>query len=390
MQKEKLIISEIEECIRKKDSVLTSIGLNNGILSASLFYYYHYLMTQEAKSLELVTYYIEKSLSALTEDYRSFHFNDEIRELGLYILFLKQQGILDNDIDSLLENIDEILEEILIQKMEQGDLDLTSGFPSIAKYFVLRNIADKKQLIYKTIDRITELSRSDENGSYWMFDLRNKELPYVELGLGHGVTGVVSYLLFLYKNRIFTDQSIALIHRGLSFIWACKEKNAENISLFPFNAYENKYVDYHNLAYGEIGIGYTFYNAGILLNNTDYSEKGLHILLNTTRFKDTDKKMILEPGLTYGSAGLTALYKNIYQLTEHEAFLDAKEYWHQHLLQYQSNENTSWAGFSPYYAKQYESVHLALGQGITGIGIMLMADITKMNHSYVSFYNYDL
>ncbi|NIF05875.1 hypothetical protein F3J23_10525 [Chryseobacterium sp. Tr-659] len=390
MQKEKKIISEIEECIRKKDSVLTSIGLNNGILSASMFYYYHYLMTQETKSLELVTYYIEKSLSTLTEDYKSFHFNDEIRELGLYILFLKNQGILDQDIDSLLENIDEILEQILIQKMEKGDLDLTSGFPSIAKYFVLRNLEDKKHLIYKTLDKVTELSKSDKNGNYWMFDLRNTENPYVELGLGHGVTGVISYLLFLYKNNIYTDQSLELIHSGLSFIWSCKENGAENISLFPFNAFEKIYVDYHNLAYGEIGIGYTFYNAGILLNEKDYCDKGLHILLHTTNFKDADKSAIMEAGLVYGSAGLSALYKNIYHLTKHDAFLEAKEYWHDHLLEYKKEENGKWAGFKAYYNSEYDSINMALGQGIAGIGVTLMSNIIKTDHNYVSFYNYDL
>ncbi|RXM53878.1 hypothetical protein, partial [Chryseobacterium sp. CH1] len=57
-----------EECIRKKEASLTGIGLNNGILSASMFYYYHYLMTEESESLELVTHYIEKSLSVLTEE----------------------------------------------------------------------------------------------------------------------------------------------------------------------------------------------------------------------------------------------------------------------------------------------------------------------------------
>ncbi|MCS3532543.1 lanthionine synthetase LanC family protein [Chryseobacterium sp. JUb7] len=390
MQKEKQIISEIEKCIREKDAVLTSIGLNNGILSASMFYYYHYLMTQESESLELVTHYIEKSLSVLTEDYESFHFNDEIRELGLYILFLKKQGILDNDTDSLLENIDEILEEILIQKTEKGDLDLTSGFPSIAKYFVLRNLGDKRYLLQKTLDKVIELAKSHETGSYWVFDLRNREDPYIELGMGHGVTGVVNYLLFLYKNNIYNDESLRLIHEGLSFIWTCKEHDSENINLFPFNAFEDIYIDYHNLAYGEIGIGYTFYNAGVILSHKDYCDKGLYILLHTAKFKDTDQSSILEPGLIYGSAGLSALYNNIHHLTGHDNFLEAKDYWHQHMLQYQNNENSSWAGFSAYYSKQYDSVQMALGQGITGVGITLMTDMINTKHDYISFYNYHL
>lgn len=390
MQKEKLIISEIEECIRRKETSLTGIGLNNGILSASMFYYYHYLMTQESESLELVTHYIEKSLSVLTEDYKSLHFNDEIRELGLYLIFLKQQEVLDNEIDSLLENIDEILEEILIQKTEKGDLDLTSGFPSFAKYFVLRNLEDKKHLIDNTLNKIIELTQTHESGSYWKFDLRDKENPYVELGLGHGTTGVINYLLFLYKNNIYTPESLALIHSGLSFIWNCKESTTDHISLFPFNAFEDIYIDYHNLAYGEIGIGYTFYNAGILLDNKDYCDKGLQILINTTKFKDTDQSAILEPGLIYGSAGLSALYKNLYHITEQDVFLEAKDYWHQHLLQSKKNENEQWAGFNAYYNAEYDNINMALGQGIAGIGINLMNNIIPTNHNYVSFYNYDL
>jgi len=390
MEKERQIISEIEECIRTKEAKLTSIGLNNGILSASMFYYYHYLMTQESESLERVNHYIEKSLSVLTEDYKSLHFNDEIRELGLYIIFLRQQGILDGDTDSLLENIDDILEEILIQKTEKGDLDLTSGFPSFAKYFVLRNLDAKRHLLYKTLDKVIELAQSHENGSYWIFNLRNPEDPYVELGLGHGVTGVINYLLFLYKNNVYSDDSIRLIHEGLSFIWSCKEHDSENINLFPFNAFEDVYIDYHNLAYGEIGIGYTFYNAGLLLHHQDYCDRGLHILLNTTKFKDADREAILEAGLIYGSAGLSALYKKLYHLTDHKDFLNAKNYWHQHLLQFKKNENSGWAGFKAYYNSEYDSINMAFGQGIAGIGVTLMTDVINTGHDYVSFYNYDL
>lgn len=122
----------------------------------------------------------------------------------------------------------------------------------------MRNLDDKRYLLQKTLDKVIELAKSHETGSYWVFDLRNREDPYIELGMGHGVTGVVNYLLFLYKNNIYNDESLRLIHEGLSFIWTCKEHDSENINLFPFNAFEDIYIDYHNLAYGEIGIGYTF------------------------------------------------------------------------------------------------------------------------------------
>lgn len=386
---EKQIIYEIERCIHKNDSMLTGIGLTNGVLSASMFYYYHYLMTKDTHSLELVNYYIEKSLFFLNGEYRSFHFNDEIRELGLYINFLKQQKVLE-DADSLLASIDEIIEEILIQKTEKGDLDLTSGFASFAKYFAVRNRNDKEQLIYKTLDKTYELRKTCNSGSFWTFNLRNNENPYVELGLGHGVTGVLNYLLFLHKNGFETNESLQLIHESLRFIWKCKHNDLDKINLFPFNAYENLAIDYHNLVYGEIGIGYTFYKAGVLLNQKDYCKKGLYILLNTTKFKDPTNQTILEAGLTYGSAGLSAVYQNLYHLTKHGNFLVAKNYWHQHLLQQKSDEYSNWAGFRAYYNNKYGSINMALNQGIIGIGIKLINDALNTNHNYISFYNYDL
>lgn len=379
---------DIKKCIEENEKKIEYIGLSNGFLGLSYYCYYDFLYTNNETSVQKMIYYIEKSIKTINEEYSSPFPQIEMIEMGLYLVYLYEQELLDEDIEGYLLELDEIIETYLLKKLEEGDLDNTVGFLKAGYYFIQRNNTDKNHLLHKILDRIENLCITDEDLCYWKFTLRNSENPTVELGLGHGVTGVISFLLHLFKKDIQKERCVRLLHSSINFVLSQEDKS--DINWFPINAFENKKLGYHNLSYGDIGIGYVLYNAGEILGNKNYREKALLILENAAKFKDEERVHIKDANLIYGASGLCSVFNLLFGLTKNEKMLFAREYWHNKIMEFTDYTNPNWAGFNTYFNGAYEYAQLGFSQGITGIGITLLADEMDMNNDYLSFLNYNL
>lgn len=168
------------------------------------------------------------------------------------------------------------------------------------------------------------------------------------------------------------------------------QENRTDVNWFPINAFENKKPGYHNLSYGDIGIGYTLFMAGKILENNNYCERAILILENAAAFKDEKREYIKDANLIYGASGLCSVFNLLYDLTKNEKMLFAREYWYNKILEANDYTDVNWAGFNTYFNGVYEYAQLGFSQGIIGIGITLMADDMDMHNDYLSFLNYDL
>lgn len=379
---------DIKKCIEENENAIEYLGLSNGMLGLSFYYYYDFLYTTKETSLQKMMHYIKKSIGAINEEYQSPFSQIEMIEMGLYLIYLYNQELLDEDIEAYLLELDEIIETYLLKKIEEGDLDYTVGFLKAGYYFIKRENNDKTHLLHKILDVIENLSIQDGDLRYWRFTLRDSQNPTVELGLGHGVTGIVSFLLHLYKKEIEKERCSRLLNSAIHFILS--QENQSDINWFPINAFENKKLGYHNLSYGDIGIGYVLYKAGEILKNKNYSQKALLILENAAKFKDEERNHIKDANLIYGASGLCSVFNLLYELTKSEKMLFAREYWHNKIMESNDYTNHNWAGFNTHFNGTYEYAQLGFSQGITGIGITLLADEMDISNEYLSFLNYDL
>lgn len=379
---------DIKKCIEENDDVMEYIGLTNGTLGLSLYYYYDFLYTTQEKSLQKMISYIEKSISTITEDYLSPFPQIEMIEMGLYLIHLYKQELLDDDIESYLLELDEIVETFLLKKIKEGDLDNSVGILKAGSYFIKRDNNDKNHLLYQILHTIENSSIFDGNLRYWNFTLRDPNNPTVELGLGHGIAGVISFLLQILKKNIEKQRCTRLLDSAIGFLLSQEDRTGVN--WFPINAFENKKLEYQNLSYGDIGIGYVLYKAGEILDNKQYSERGLAILENAAKFKDEERIHIKDANLIYGASGLCSVFNLLYDLTKNEKMLFAREYWHNKIMESNDHTNQNWAGFNTFFNGAYEYAQLGFSQGIVGIGITLMADEMDIINDYLSFLNYNL
>lgn len=383
-------IEEIKDCLHKHQENMELLGVSDGILGFSLFSYYHYLFTKEESSFDQMVSYLEKAFQMLQEGYSSHKATIESIELGLFLLYLYQNKILEKEeIEEALEVLDETVMAFISQKMEEDDLDYTHGLLLGGYYFSKRDCSQKSTVLQRILDKIVASACPNDEGVYWNFYTKNTLETKVDLGLAHGMSGVVLFLLQLHSISFEKSTCEFLIQKALVFL-AQQKRNHENV-WFPVCGFEKEYPPYNSLAYGDLGIGYVFLKAGLQLDNEFFKKEGMSILENGARFREETQLRVRDANLLYGAAGLFTFFRMLNDIEQHPSFQEASEYWYGKIALFENNEAPNQkAGFSSFFNAQYEFAHLGFSQGIAGIGIALISkELDHTSYDFLNFLNFN-
>ncbi len=383
------IIVNIKNVLNNSFSIFDSIGLNEGVLGISLFNYYYYLYTKNDKYLENVSMYLEHTFTYLStgKDINLLSVLDLI-ELGKYLCFLNTEKVIDNETATIyLAELDKPIQVFLEQKIFEKDLDAVAGIIAVGHYFLEANkLFNYESEIKKIVHSINDFSIVSNDIIYWNFPFRSKENPTIELGFFHGISGVLFFLALVFEKNILKDICLKLIQKGIRYLQ--EHQKSDGVNLFPFNIKSKEHLLYQNLVYGDIGIGYTIYRIGSILNNKEYTHVGMSILENAALFKDMKNNYVKDAELIYGSSGLFALYGSLGTEKRNENFKESSLYWLKKTLNH-SNKESPWAGYDTYINGFDEAIQLSFSHGICGIAIALMSHKMGLDHrNYLSFFNY--
>lgn len=383
-------INEIEESINNNNSSIT-LDLSDGFLGISLFYYYLFLFKKEESSLVKSIKILESVFEKLNSGYE-YNSNDII-ELSKYLFFLYSKKIIEiNEIKNCLEQLDIYIITILNNKVKENDLDSINGLISLGYLFLDLSEIDSKYLtylseIFKIIDNLKQ-SKNNDNEYYWFFYMRDKVKPIIELGYFHGISGIINFLNCLCEKNIESEKCENIIKKAISFLENYKKKVGINFYPHSINSnHEFKYQKYQNINYGDIGIGYTIYKSGLILQNNTLKKTGIEILENAANFRDNNGDFIKDAELIYGSSGLFAFYDKIENEHPNKLFKSAKQYWIEKTINYNNNE-TKFAGYETYINGFDDDIQTSFAHGIAGIGIALINYKLNLNHEYLKFFNY--
>ncbi len=376
-------LEKIQDCLLA-NTELNGIGISNGILGKSLFYYYNYLYTQDQQWLELSVSLIEESLEMLSTDYSSISPQNDIIEAGIYLNFLYKNQVLSDEVEFILNDFEELIDEIFTTRLKDENLDGITGVFAPLQFYLSSEKKCKEKLdqVFKLVE---QKAIENENQVYWLFDLRSLENSYVELGYNHGLAGVISFLIECYGYNVNKEECKNLISKGLNFLE--RHLDREGTCWFPQTANKNNKLQYHNLSYGDLGIGYTFYKAGEVLKNSYWTSLGIEILENAAEYKDDNESYIRDANMIYGASGLYAFFDMMYRLTSKNIFKASKDYWYLKILE-KGNNNTVWAGYNTYYNGIYDFAQLGISQGILGIGLTLLCKELDIKNEYLNFLNF--
>ncbi|KFF24929.1 lanthionine synthetase LanC family protein [Chryseobacterium vrystaatense] len=389
MKINELELSKIADALEKNISILKEVGLNKGILGASLFYYYYHLYTEKEEFLEMSGDYLNLSLSSINETYDGDSLILDMCEIVHVLYYYKKKAVIDEDVNDYLESYDHWALKFLQTKIEEKNIDSVNGCVRIG-YYLFQRMEDKnfEKELKTVINTIDSLAVKEGSSIRWNYNFLWGR-PSNELGIMHGIAGTCQFLLYCYKRDFEKEKCLELLTGALHYLISNKTTDDNSTNIFPFDSIQQNYINYSNICYGDLGIAFILYHASQILNNDDYLDLSNETIIHFINKRDVIENELTDASLLYGYSGLYSLMRTFYQYTGKTEYLENADFWHKKILDSNQNE-TPWAGYSTHFNSDLEELHLSFSQGIIGIGISLITADLQMENEHLFFLKYFL
>lgn len=195
----------------------------------------------------------------------------------------------------------------------------------------------------------------------------NKNCSEYNLGLAHGVPGIIASLLPALEIPELADKARPLIYQGCDWLLTQKLKDSE--SYFSHLAGEQTHT---RLAwcYGDLGIALTLARAGLALKEFRFVEESKKIALHATT-RDVSSAMAVDAGLCHGTAGIALMFNRLSKLTNLPECEAAANIWLARTLEKYTKDSLK--GLYAFKGKHGYIEETGLLEGYAGIGLCLLA-----------------
>jgi len=296
----------------------------------------------------------------------------------LFTFLYHNDVISKTDRDFLCDDDDDRYEEIALFMLKNSNYDFLHGAIGIAYYLLYSNTYKNPGFFHDILNGLNALiDESHDRKMIPYFDGEKGALAInqVNMGLAHGLPSVLKFCLQCYNQNICPAQAKSLAILIIDYL-----KNHTNsdksLSCYSSIITENKSDwEYSRLAwcYGDLGIGYIIYQAGIIFQDQTNIDFGLGVLKNSTKRRSLEETSANDCGICHGSAGIAHIYNKIWQSTRQPIFKEACDFWVKKTLEFLAGSD--WLkGYQKYdgrsKALKYDN---ALLEGSAGIGLVLLS-----------------
>lgn len=340
---------------------------------------------------------IDTHLDKLLKFIDCYEINEEMHQsmaggypsIQLILYYLSENNLAQIDIETI-NSIDEISIIATELQLSINNFDLLYGATGLLHQLNLSKTARiNSDLLVNFFVSILYKRKVNQNqiGIVWEdYYYRTRENDFgVNLGLAHGIMGILKLLLSLYDTTAnTTKETIRNMAIGIcDFMFTIASKE---LILKKENAIFGGYFIPNNLkrdsnsrlgwCYGDLSIGYILYQAGKTFKNQKVIDFALEILEYTTKRRTLDETMVYDAGICHGSAGVAHIYNRIWHYTKLPIFKDATDFWIGRTLDFAIHDDGV-AGYKKYnpIQKNYEN-DFGLLEGSSGIGLVLLSYIT--------------
>ncbi|HEX2832458.1 MAG TPA: lanthionine synthetase C family protein [Thermoanaerobaculia bacterium] len=285
------------------------------------------------------------------------------------------------------EEIDEILEETIAAPWN-GSYDLISGltgFGVIALERLPRPSAIR--CLEAIVDRLTETAEPSGDGLTWFTspDLlpmtRRERFPhgYYDLGVAHGVPGVIALLSAAYCAAIRPEQARGLIEGAVRWLLS-QRLRVSGASCYPAMVAPDVSARSSRLAwcYGDAGVAATLLHAARAVGVEEWERAALEIATHAA-MTELEESGVKDAGLCHGAFGLAHIYNRLFQAGGGDVFAVAARRWYGVGLDMRA-PGRGIAGFEEWALDSNGSARSGAEflTGATGIGLALLAGITSV------------
>ncbi|MDR6761953.1 lantibiotic modifying enzyme [Flavobacterium sp. 2755] len=374
------IILELINSISDADHTITH-G-KPGILIALSYYSCFHLNPAYKKKVDNA---IQKCINGILNDIETKHLDSSLA-FGLGgITYALQTAYQLNQKDKIdpdwFDDLNTLLAESTARFLEIFDFDFFRGASGLITYIL--KFYPEKELLSKFVTTLYEKAVWDGDGCYWIFysfDPVNKTFTYreelVNLGLAHGISGIISVLSELYKKGIAQNECYKMIEGAINYLR--KIQSNEHLSQFPpiFNLNSTSQEESRlGWCYGDSALGLCILKAAKYCKNESWYTFGEEICRKSAERK-INESLLEEHGICHGYFGTMHIYNKLFENTGKSVYKEAKEYWFDTGIAERDFNLNSLGFYQTDYNAEYKPekrVTYGLLQGLSGILLCLLS-----------------
>ncbi|KZN57294.1 hypothetical protein N474_08825 [Pseudoalteromonas luteoviolacea CPMOR-2] len=363
-------------------------GLLSGIAGQLLFLFKAHQFDENIVDEEVFGEKLEELQEQLTD--QSFELSNGLAGQAWVLEYFNQADQEDYD-PELLNEVDELFTEALNHNPWPGEIEMVLGLCGYAPYASRRAKCSDQHKLYGTI--ITGLESTAtyfDNGhiawsqpaeSVYRFDTDDKEKPEFNLGLAHGVPGMIAALLPAYRIPELKERAEKLLSGACE--WLITHQNSASGKDAEHSCYGScAGTETHSRlgwCYGDLTIAMILARAGQALDRPSYVDHALEVALHATK-RDAENAYINDAGVCHGFVGLALIFNLLNELMPHPKLKARSIYWVEYGLQ-----KFREGGIESLYSyngvtKEHEE-EFGFLMGYSGIGCALISLLNKDDDS---------
>ncbi|WDE04424.1 hypothetical protein SG34_024280 [Thalassomonas viridans] len=300
-------------------------------------------------------------------------FSGGLSGLGWLFEFLLQQDEYDGEINAELE----LLLQQGLSADWQGEYEFISGLLGYITFIQRRARGTKDtSLLRQALQLLLQHSTLTPDGYAWATSVDsvysfNKKHPEFNLGLAHGVPGVIAVLTSVCRHHpALRAEYEPVLASCCHWLMSQTRGESESGSCYAYSACTNGHSRL-GWCYGDLSNALILGRAGKLLNDEAVFQFSRQLMLATSK-RLYDDSGVLDAGICHGSAGISLMYQQAAVLFDAPELVSVARYWLEHTLARFARDGLN--GFDKYSGAD-EAYHPEPGllEGYTGIGLCLLS-----------------
>lgn len=232
------------------------------------------------------------------------------------------QDLVPAAVHEFINDLDDQLLDYLAANDATRHFDLIHGVAGIGAYALMRTDRDAAQRLYLAVEAALMASSSvSAAGRHWrtrpenmspLASAKSKADGHIDLGLAHGLPGVIQLMAGALRHRLAGAATSALLTQSVEALIACRSDQFVSCAYGYMTPQEGVEASRVAWCYGDLSAGFALHSAGLALGRTDWSARAQQIVQD--RITQAESTFLLtDLSLCHGYAGVLHLVRKLAQ-----------------------------------------------------------------------------
>jgi lantibiotic modifying enzyme len=379
------VIGQIASALEETAGQIEEPSLCDGQAGVALFFAFLYELSRDDRHAAMAGRMVEAAFESLPEKSQSLGLLEGMAGVA-WSVRRTLSGIGAAPPSDLTADLDAALMEALGPSPWKWEYDLTRGLVGLGCYALYHPDRDYSATVVELVlARLEELAIVEEAGMIWrtspqlMAKTNARLFPDggVDLGIAHGVAGVIAFLARLVSLPTLGHRAGLLLDGTLRWLLRHRRQSGAG-SEFTYFVVPGTNGEGRSArsawCYGDPGVAAALIAAAQETGDDDLRRRGIDVALRDC-LRRREESGVEDAALCHGAAGLGHLYNRLFQMTRERSFAAAARRWFDCVVEMRQ-VGQGVGGYLSWWEGRAWRANPGYLNGAAGIGLALLAAIS--------------